>query len=80
MFRKPLTSDGRRPGDEPPVRVEHVPQVPEQPTLTDGVVTLRRWRLEDVGEAVAGHDGVVVPASGRPLDEVTHRAAHGRHP
>ncbi len=55
-----------------------MPQVPEQPTLTDGVVTLRRWRLEDVGEAVAGHDGVVVPASGRPLDEVTterHTAA-----
>ena len=42
------------------------------------MVTLRRWRLEDVGEAVAGHDGVVVPASGRPLDEVTterHTAA-----
>lgn len=28
----------------------------EQPTLTDGVVTLRPWRDEDVTEAVAGHD------------------------
>jgi len=27
-----------------------------QPTLTDGVVTLRPWRDEDVAPAVAGHD------------------------
>jgi RimJ/RimL family protein N-acetyltransferase/8-oxo-dGTP pyrophosphatase MutT (NUDIX family) len=33
-----------------------VPDVPEQPTLSDGVVTLRPWRDEDVEEAVAGHD------------------------
>lgn len=29
---------------------------PEQPTLTDGVVTLRPWRDDDVAAAVAGHD------------------------
>jgi len=29
---------------------------PDQPTLTDGVVTLRPWRDSDVEEAVAGHD------------------------
>ena len=29
---------------------------PEQPTLTDGVVTLRPWRDSDTEEAVAGHD------------------------
>jgi RimJ/RimL family protein N-acetyltransferase/8-oxo-dGTP pyrophosphatase MutT (NUDIX family) len=28
----------------------------EQPTLTDGTVTLRPWRDDDVAEAVAGHD------------------------
>lgn len=28
----------------------------DQPTLTDGVVTLRPWRDDDVAEAVAGHD------------------------
>ena len=28
----------------------------DQPTLTDGVVTIRPWREEDVEEAVAGHD------------------------
>lgn len=28
----------------------------DQPTLTDGVVTLRPWREEDVEAAVAGHD------------------------
>jgi RimJ/RimL family protein N-acetyltransferase/8-oxo-dGTP pyrophosphatase MutT (NUDIX family) len=30
--------------------------VTDQPTLTDGVVTIRPWRDEDVDEAVAGHD------------------------
>ena len=29
---------------------------PEQPTLSDGTVTLRAWREEDVAVAVAGHD------------------------
>ena len=28
----------------------------DQPTLTDGVVTLRPWRDEDVDVAIAGHD------------------------
>ncbi|MDR7251148.1 RimJ/RimL family protein N-acetyltransferase/8-oxo-dGTP pyrophosphatase MutT (NUDIX family) [Nocardioides sp. BE266] len=28
----------------------------DQPTLTDGTITLRPWRDEDVAEAVAGHD------------------------
>ncbi len=30
--------------------------VPPQPTLTDGVVTLRAWRDSDVAPAIAGHD------------------------
>jgi RimJ/RimL family protein N-acetyltransferase/8-oxo-dGTP pyrophosphatase MutT (NUDIX family) len=29
---------------------------PAQPTLTDGPVTLRPWRDQDVAEAIAGHD------------------------
>lgn len=31
----------------------------DQPTLTDGTVTLRPWREEDAGEAVAGHDDLL---------------------
>ena len=31
----------------------------EQPTLTDGVVTLRPWRDDDVADAVAGHDAEI---------------------
>jgi RimJ/RimL family protein N-acetyltransferase/ADP-ribose pyrophosphatase YjhB (NUDIX family) len=30
--------------------------VPPQPTLTDGVVTLRPWTDADIDEAIAGHD------------------------
>jgi RimJ/RimL family protein N-acetyltransferase/8-oxo-dGTP pyrophosphatase MutT (NUDIX family) len=48
-----------------------VADLPEQPTLTDGVVTLRRWRLEDVEEAVAGHDEVIAHWFGWPVDGVT---------
>ena len=32
------------------------PDPAEQPTLSDGTVTLRAWREEDVARAVAGHD------------------------
>jgi RimJ/RimL family protein N-acetyltransferase/8-oxo-dGTP pyrophosphatase MutT (NUDIX family) len=46
-------------------------EVPEQPTLTDGVVTLRRWSLADVEEAVAGHDEVIAHWFGWPVDGVT---------
>ena len=45
-------------------------EVPEQPTLTDGVVTLRRWRAEDVEEAVAGHDEVIARWFGWPANGV----------
>jgi RimJ/RimL family protein N-acetyltransferase/ADP-ribose pyrophosphatase YjhB (NUDIX family) len=48
-----------------------VPAVPEQPTLTDGVVTLRPWSSEDVEEAVAGHDEVIAHWFGWPVDGVT---------
>jgi RimJ/RimL family protein N-acetyltransferase/8-oxo-dGTP pyrophosphatase MutT (NUDIX family) len=48
-----------------------VNQVPDQPTLTDGVVTLRRWRNGDVDEAVAGHDEVIAHWFGWPVDGVT---------
>jgi len=52
------------------VRVVSVVDVPEQPTLTDGTVTLRRWRVEDVDEAVAGHDEVIAHWFGWPKDGV----------
>ena len=59
----------------------------EQPTLTDGVVTLRPWRDEDVDTAVAGHDeeiafwygfpeGVVQPPTERMRDAID-RWRHG---
>jgi RimJ/RimL family protein N-acetyltransferase/8-oxo-dGTP pyrophosphatase MutT (NUDIX family) len=44
---------------------------PEQPTLTDGEVTLRPWRDEDVSEAVAGHDALIAHWFGWPEDGVT---------
>ena len=47
-----------------------MPEVPEQPTLTDGVVTLRRWRADDVDEAVAGHDDVIAHWFGWPRNGV----------
>ena len=46
-------------------------EIPEQPTLTDGVVTLRRWREDDVDEAVAGHDEVIAHWFGWLPDDVT---------
>jgi len=45
--------------------------VTDQPTLTDGVVTLRPFRDEDVEEAVAGHDEVIAHWFGWPVDAVT---------
>jgi RimJ/RimL family protein N-acetyltransferase/8-oxo-dGTP pyrophosphatase MutT (NUDIX family) len=53
-------------------------EVPEQPTLTDGVVTLRPWRDEDVEHAVAGHDDLIAHWFGWSPDDMTverHRAA-----
>jgi RimJ/RimL family protein N-acetyltransferase/8-oxo-dGTP pyrophosphatase MutT (NUDIX family) len=44
---------------------------PEQPTLTDGEVTLRPWRDDDVPQAVAGHDEVIAHWFGWPPDGVT---------
>src|SRR3954453_9725622 len=38
--------------------------VPPQPTLTDGVVTLRPWRDDDVPAAVAGPDEEIAFWSG----------------
>jgi RimJ/RimL family protein N-acetyltransferase/8-oxo-dGTP pyrophosphatase MutT (NUDIX family) len=49
-----------------------------QPELTDGVVTLRPWRDEDVEAAVAGHDEEMARWFGWPVDAVSaerHRAA-----
>jgi len=51
---------------------------PPQPTLTDGVVTLRPWRDEDVAAAVAGHDEEIAHWSGLPTVTPTpdrHRQA-----
>jgi RimJ/RimL family protein N-acetyltransferase/8-oxo-dGTP pyrophosphatase MutT (NUDIX family) len=44
---------------------------PEQPTLTDGEVTLRPWRDEDVMEAAAGHDELIAHWFGWAVDAVT---------
>lgn len=52
--------------------------VPPQPELGDGVVLLRRWRDEDVEEAVAGHDPEIAHWFGWPAEAVTperHRSA-----
>ncbi len=38
----------------------------DQPTLTDGVVTLRPWRDEDIAPAVAGHDEQIAHWFGFP--------------
>jgi RimJ/RimL family protein N-acetyltransferase/8-oxo-dGTP pyrophosphatase MutT (NUDIX family) len=43
----------------------------DQPTLTDGTVTLRPWRDEDVEEAVAGHDEEMALWFGWDAAEVT---------
>jgi RimJ/RimL family protein N-acetyltransferase/8-oxo-dGTP pyrophosphatase MutT (NUDIX family) len=48
-----------------------VSEPPEQPTLTDGEVTLRPWRDEDVPDAVAGHDDLIAHWFGQPTDGVT---------
>lgn len=52
-----------------------------QPTLTDGVITLRPWRDDDVDAAVAGHDEEIAHWFGfpavRPSPE-QHLAAIGR--
>ena len=56
----------------------------DQPTLTDGVVTIRPWREEDVEEAVAGHAwrrdwadgtraGFVIDVGDRPVGSVDAR-------
>lgn len=56
-----------------------------QPTLTDGVVTLRPWRDADIDSAVAGHDEVIghwlglgeVPPSRAAMREAIARWRHG---
>jgi RimJ/RimL family protein N-acetyltransferase/8-oxo-dGTP pyrophosphatase MutT (NUDIX family) len=42
-----------------------------QPVLTDGDVTLRPWRDDDVAVAVAGHDELIAHWFGWPVDAVT---------
>jgi RimJ/RimL family protein N-acetyltransferase/8-oxo-dGTP pyrophosphatase MutT (NUDIX family) len=52
--------------------------VTEQPTLTDGTVTLRPWRDEDVEVAIAGHDELIAHWFGRdavPPSYDAHRRA-----
>ena len=43
----------------------------EQPTLTDGVLTLRPWRDDDAEEAVAGHDDEMALWLGRRSADVS---------
>jgi RimJ/RimL family protein N-acetyltransferase/8-oxo-dGTP pyrophosphatase MutT (NUDIX family) len=55
--------------------------LPEQPTLTDGVVVLRPWRDEDIEAAVAGHDDEIARWFGWSGEGVTydrHKAAVDR--
>ena len=54
---------------------------PPQPTLTDGVVTLRPWRDEDVQPAIDGHDEEIAHWFGFPVvtpSVETQRAAIDR--
>jgi RimJ/RimL family protein N-acetyltransferase/8-oxo-dGTP pyrophosphatase MutT (NUDIX family) len=44
-----------------------VPDVPDQPTLTDGAVTLRPWRDSDIEAAIAGHDEEIAHWFGSPV-------------
>jgi RimJ/RimL family protein N-acetyltransferase/8-oxo-dGTP pyrophosphatase MutT (NUDIX family) len=44
-----------------------VADIPPQPTLTDGVVTLRPWREDDIESAVAGHDEEIAHWFGFPV-------------
>ncbi len=43
----------------------------DQPTLTDGTITLRPWRDDDVEEAVAGHDHEVARWFGLSAEDVS---------
>ncbi len=43
----------------------------DQPTLTDGTITLRPWRDDDVAEAVAGHDEEMALWFGWPPEDVS---------
>jgi RimJ/RimL family protein N-acetyltransferase/8-oxo-dGTP pyrophosphatase MutT (NUDIX family) len=49
---------------------------PPQPTLTDGVVTLRPWRDDDIDAAVAGHDELIAHWYASPVRtrETMHEA------
>lgn len=46
----------------------------DQPTLTDGTITLRPWRDDDVDEAVAGHDDEMALWFGWDAGDVTHES------
>jgi RimJ/RimL family protein N-acetyltransferase/ADP-ribose pyrophosphatase YjhB (NUDIX family) len=46
--------------------------VPPQPTLTDGVVTLRPWTHADIDEAIAGHDEEIRYWFGFPMVTPSH--------
>ena len=45
----------------------------DQPTLTDGTVTLRPWRDDDAAAAVAGHDEVIAHWFGFPTVQPTEQ-------
>ncbi|UFN44355.1 NUDIX hydrolase [Nocardioides okcheonensis] len=49
----------------------------QQPTLTDGAVTLRPWRADDASEAVAGHDDEMALWFGWDASDVTEES-HAR--
>ena len=49
----------------------------EQPTLTDGTITLRPWRDADVDVAIAGHDEVIAHWSGSDTVATSHETHAG---
>ena len=59
------------------------PEPAEQPTLSDGTVTLRAWREDDVARAVEGHDDRIgyrhrlIPARDAPEKVVAETAWPG---
>ncbi len=61
---RPQSTGDHETGDQPTA---------DQPTLTDGTVTLRPWRDDDIEAAVEGHDELIAHWFGFPRVTPTHQ-------